>query len=383
MAKRRREKDEEEEKPFKLPKFDEEAFLKRERRNVKATFISFLFGILMAFICFGFWALMGQHDQRWLLVLLVCIVSASFIKYIFLRINLDMADFTKKNWFGSYITYFFSWLIIFIIIVNPPFYDDEAPLVDLAVLPDMQEPGGNVTIVAKITDNAGLEKQNIQFELTHPDSTKEYPVFDFENNVFNYTHYGPNNLTEDITYNFKLTAEDHGGHKTIKEGSFTYSENTIYLALPESGDTVKAASYIRFGVGAKVSRVYYTVNDGKIINATKPAEENYYTTSPAFQGWPNNKNVTVNVTAEIIYYFENIIEDGEFVEFRNTIVDTTNYNFTVADESTIGLTPSPEISLPGPRYVLAPGFEVIIFLISLVVVVLIFKKRKRNRSNQK
>ena len=41
MAKRRKEKDEEEDKPFKLPKFDEEAFLKRERRNVKSTFISF------------------------------------------------------------------------------------------------------------------------------------------------------------------------------------------------------------------------------------------------------------------------------------------------------------------------------------------------------
>ena len=35
MAKRRKEKDEEEDKPFKLPKFDEEAFLKREKRNIK------------------------------------------------------------------------------------------------------------------------------------------------------------------------------------------------------------------------------------------------------------------------------------------------------------------------------------------------------------
>ena len=64
MAKRRKEKDEEEDKPFKIPKFDEEAFLKRERRNIKATFISFLFGILMALVCFGFWALMGKNDLK-------------------------------------------------------------------------------------------------------------------------------------------------------------------------------------------------------------------------------------------------------------------------------------------------------------------------------
>ena len=82
MAKRRKEKDEEEEKPFKLPKFDEQAFIKREKRNIKSTFISFLFGALMALICFGFWALMGQNELRWPLVLLVAVASISFIKYI-------------------------------------------------------------------------------------------------------------------------------------------------------------------------------------------------------------------------------------------------------------------------------------------------------------
>ena len=34
MAKRRKEKDEEEDKPFKMPKFDVEAFLKREKNLI-------------------------------------------------------------------------------------------------------------------------------------------------------------------------------------------------------------------------------------------------------------------------------------------------------------------------------------------------------------
>ena len=98
MAKRRKEKDEEEEKPFKLPKFDEEAFLKRERRTIKATFISFLFGFLMALICFAFWALMGKENAlRWELVLLVAVVDAVFLRYIFTRFGIDTTEFQRKN----------------------------------------------------------------------------------------------------------------------------------------------------------------------------------------------------------------------------------------------------------------------------------------------
>ncbi len=39
--------------------------------------------------------------------------------------------------------------------------------------------------------------------------------------------------------------------------------------------------------------------------------------------------------------------------------------------------------LPYPHMVAAPGFETIVFLISLIAVVLIFKYKKKNRSNQK
>ena len=128
MAKRRKEKDEEEDKPFKMPKFDEEAFLKRERRNIKVTFFSFLFGIIMAIVCFGFWVLMGPHDLRWELVLLVGVIYAAAIRYIFIRLNFDLTDFGRKNWFGSYAIYFISWLVIFIILVNSALLEFINPL---------------------------------------------------------------------------------------------------------------------------------------------------------------------------------------------------------------------------------------------------------------
>lgn len=389
MAKRRKEKDEEEEKPFKIPKFDEEAFLKRERRNIKSTYISFFFGCFMALICFGFWVLMGKNPLRWELVLLVGVINAAFLKYIFLRLNLDLTDFGRKNWFGSYAIYFFSWLVIFIVIVNTPFYDDEAPRTELVVFPDMQELGGTVKLLAKITDNSGIEKQNIQFDLTYPDGSTETPTFDFENNILSYTHQSPDNLTEDtMTYNFKITVRDSSGHTTIIEDSFAYSNNTITVPEPidvdvSPGPRIGHATTIKFDINADVSRVYYTVNDGTVINATKSKQEDYYLTTPKLKGWPKDKNVTVNVTAEIIYYFENHIVDDKFVEFNNTIIDTGTYYFTVVDDPNVGTEAIPEIKLPGPRLVMAPGFEILIFLISLIVVVLIFKKRKKDRRKQK
>jgi len=389
MAKRRKEKDEEEDKPFKLPKFDEESFFKRERRNIKSTFISFLFGCFMGLVCFGFWALMGKHYLRWELVLLVVVVNAAFLKSIFIRLNLDLTDFGRKNWFGSFAVYFFSWLIVVIVLVNPPFYDDEAPRVEVAVLPGMQELGGTVLIVGKITDNVGIEKQNIKFDLTYPDGTTESPNFDFNNNIFSYTYQSPDNLTENTdTYNFKITIEDSSGHATVIKDSFAYSNSTITCPEPLDADVspgprIGHATTLKFGINTDVSRVYYSVNDGMEINATKSEQDDYYLSNPKKNGWLENENATVNISAEIIYYFENHIVDGKFVEFNNTIIDTVPYYFTVVDDPNVGTEPSPEIKLPGPRYVMAPGFEVLVFLISLVVVVLIFKYRKKDRRNQK
>jgi hypothetical protein len=382
MAKKRKEKDEEEEKPFKLPKFDEKAFLKREKRNIKTTIISFLFGILMAFICFGFWVLMGDNALRWELVLLVGVINAAFLRYIFIRLKIDLTDFARKNWFGSYAVYFFTWLIIFIVIVNPPFYDDESPLIDMVELPGMQEPGGNVMILAKITDNAGIEKKDIEFELKDPDGSTLSPDFDYENNIFSYTNEGPDNISEDMTYEYTITVTDHSGHKKIKTGDFTYSEDTIMLALPDPGDEVKAADDVKFSVKADIDRVYYIIEDYE-INATESDRESLYVTNPEFEGWPINENVTIQIIAEVIYYFENHIVDGNFPKYNNTIVDTKTYNLSVADESLIGTKPSPEIKLPGPRFKSAPGFELLILIISLIAVIIISRKRKKDRSKQK
>jgi hypothetical protein len=386
MAKRRREKDEEEDKPFKIPKFDEEKFLKRERRNIKTTFISVLFGLLMAFVCFGFWALMGkQTSMRWPLVLLVAIANMAFLRYVFLRLNIDLTDFGRKNWFTSYAFYFIAWLIFFIILVNPPVYDEEIPRVELVVLPEMQELGGTVKIVAKITDNVGIEKGNIQFSIMDPGGNASSPDFTYQDTIFYYEYQSPSSLSSDIDeYTYTLTVTDGSGLTNEKTGIFSYSNDTIKLPDPQKanerpGADVTYTTPIIFDVGPSVSRVYYTVNDSSPINASYDADEGYYKTTPKMEGWvPDQNNVTVKVYAEIIYYFINSLED-----YNNTIVDTNEYYFIVADNYDIGDDEPPEIALPQPYGHYIPGFELLLFLVSLIIVAIIFKYHKKNKRSKK
>ena len=47
----------------------------------------------------------------------------------------------------------------------------------------------------------------------------------------------------------------------------------------------------------------------------------------------------------------------------------------------IGNTDSGKITRPSARFVSAPGFEAIVFIAALLVVVLIFKYKKKDRRN--
>jgi len=377
MAKRRKEKDEEEEPDFKVPKFDEEKFLKRERRNIKATFLSFLFGFFIAIISFGFWALLSGNDFRWELVLLFGVFSAAWLKYFLIRLNIDLTDFGRKGWFTSYAIYFFTWLLALILLVNPPFYDDESPHIEAVVLPDMQELGGTIHFVAKITDNAGITQDDITFTI----NGEQIDDFDFDGKIFTYTFANQENLTGEFP--FTLTATDASGHTSAVNSSFIYSNDTIKCPEPLGAQTppgpqVTYTTDIKFDVGATVSRVYYTVDGGPEINAIQKGK--FYESNASVVGWPRNKNVTVQVYAELSFYFVEPLalpsQAISAVEYNNTIVDTQTYYFNVSDDPSIGSEESPTVTMPLPQFYQVPGFELVVFLISLIAVVLIFRAKK-------
>lgn len=397
MAKRRKEGAEvEEQLDFQIPKFDEEGFIKRERRNIKTLFIAFLFGLLIALICFGFWVLLEGSFLRWELVLLVGVVNAIWIRYLFLKLNIDLTDFGRKGWLTTFAIYFFTWLLVLIVLVNPPFYDGESPHVEVVALPGMQEPGGTILIAAYIVDNVGINKAGIDFTITNPNGTTFTPEFTYENNIFRYTYENPSDLLG--TSNYTFIVSDVNNRKTIITGSFTYATNVLEIISSRftgimSGDaiTIKANDLI----SKENFRVYYKINDGPDINVDRKeiSDKGKYETSAEFKGWTANSNITVYVFAEARHYFLNVPE-----KFSNTVKHTQQYSFSTGDDQNIGT----EEPLVEYNYTLAllrksqlpntlnyqlpyligigatPGFEVVVLVLAIVVAVFLFKRKKND-----
>jgi hypothetical protein len=398
MAKRRKEESEPQEQlDFQIPKFDEAAFIKKERRNIKTLFISFLLGLLLAAICFGFWTLLVGSFLQWELVLLVGVVNMVWLRYIFLRLNIDLSDFGRRGWLTSYAMYFFTWLLLLVVLVNPPFYDVESPHMELAVLPGVQEPGGTVFFAAHIVDNVGVNKDGITFAIIDPNGTLVTPEFTFEKGILQYTYQNPAGTLG--TYNYTLTATDVNHHKTVMNGSFSYQQDALEIISSQragiaSGDvvTIKADEHI-----SKVNfRVYYRIDNGSDLNVDRkdPSSNDKYDTSAEFQGWTQNSVLTMRVYAEARYYFANNPE-----KFSNTVMDTTTYTFTTVNDSNIGnekplvewndtlyaqrksqLPNTLNYQVPFPYGLGAtPGFEVLVVVVAVAIVMVLANRKKNNK----
>ncbi len=395
MAKRRKEGAEAEEPlDFQIPKFDEEAFMNKERRNIKTMFISFLFGLLLAAICFGFWVLLEGSFLRWELVLLVAVINSIWIRYLFLKLNIDLTDFGRKGWLTSFVTYFFTWLLLLIVLVNPPFYDGEAPHVDLVALPGMQEPGGTILFAALITDNVGVQASGITFSITDPNGTIITPQFTYENSILRYTYENPNNLLG--TFNYTTVVSDTSNRKTTVSGSFSYSTDALDVTARTTG--VLSTDVIVIRADEKISkenfRVYYTIDNDSDVNVNRKDanDKEKYETTAEFKGWRSNATLTVQVYAEARHYFINKLE-----KFSNTVRDTQVYPFTTANDANIGtedtlvewnatrallrqsqLPNTLNYITPYPTGIGAtPGFEILVFLAALVAVVFLFRWKKK------
>lgn len=403
MAKKRPQKDEEEDIDFKIPKFDEKAFIAKEKRNAKTLLISFILGLFIGLIAYVFWSLLTESQSwiAWPLVLLFGVFNMSWLRYLFNRFEIDIGSFGKKEWILSYAVYFFTWLLILIILVNPPFYDAEEPHVDLALLPMVQEPGGTVNIIAQITDNVGINEEDITFSLTDPNGNTTTPSFTYENKILEYTFTNPENLMGEFTVS--ITATDVNGKKNdrFSNATFYYDTdaleiNTRFFTELRSNDDIEIQA--REDLAVTNFLVYYTLDDGDPIytNRDNPSDRTEYQTSPEYEGWEQLSNHTMQVYAETSYYFL-----SDQTKYSNLVVDSETYNFSTITDSDIGDLDSPvpfnctahlmgqeqpenviNYPLPCPIQVQTPGFELILFLAALVISGILVKRRRNGRQKQ-
>lgn len=355
-----------------MPEFDEKKFIEKEKKKAKTYFIAFVFGIVMGIICRFAWINISP-DLRWILTFLLAICSLGFLAKIFQIFDIDISKFGKKEWLGSISFYIFTWLAIFILAINPPFYDASPPKIDGVILPDIQQVGGGVLIAAKITDNVAVRSARVNIT-----DGSSWNIYDMQKDGDVYTYSYISNKTGDFYYT--IIATDKTGRESTFEGNFSFVDDAILVDAPskkiDASDEIKIM-VIR-GISNENFRVYYTIG-GKEVNATYYEETTYnnkryevYTTSPAYEGWNESSSVEISVFAEVIHYFLGVEK-----EYSNNVSGGT-YIFNTTSDSSIGNTPSPVIEdLPQPRSLKqTPGFEAFAFVVAVAVVLLIFRRRK-------
>lgn len=158
MAKRRR-KDDEEDEEFKLPEFKEEEFLRKEILSAKVMMVTVLLAIAGAVVSY-------------LLTLGGVVVVAFFaglsllflLRYIVKFFGIDSSKFERKDWLGHWMTYFFAWLAIWILLLNVPFSDVTQPSLTVIVNGgEVKDPSipifvnGSAEISVRAIDNSGIK----------------------------------------------------------------------------------------------------------------------------------------------------------------------------------------------------------------------------------
>ncbi len=368
MAKRRKVK-EEEEFEFKIPEFDEKTFTKKEKRNVKVTFVAFTFGLIIGMVSQFLWTGMTP-SIRWPLILLFSLSVIPILRYTITKLNIDTSDYGKKEWVANYSVYFFTWLTVLIVLINPPFYDEEAPTADMAILPQIQEPGEPLLIAAYVVDNVGISSINLS--ISKPDGEIVYPSYTINGSTLSSVYKGDINGTFLVT----LKVRDQSGNMAVVNRTFNYSPDVIRLVYPSNGSTVDHNTPIRFEIDKNISEgnpiVYYIVN-GEKINLTEA--DGIYETSPLYEGWKPNSITNITVVVNDIHYFNYFHSYG----FNNTV--KVNFTFLTKEDPNIGTEPSPESNIkplqPQPK-TFTPGFEMLSAILSLILAVFIFTKRRKN-----
>ena len=132
MAKKRKKgKEEEEEYEFRPPEFDEKEFIQKEIRDSKAVIITVIYAI-------GFSVLAGvisslNHDLIGLSFIVV-VVGILTLKPIYDLLGIDTKSFQKRNWAANIATFFFTFLAIWILLMNTPFADFSNPVVSKVIV---------------------------------------------------------------------------------------------------------------------------------------------------------------------------------------------------------------------------------------------------------
>lgn len=229
MAKKRRKQEEKkEEREYKPPEFDKLDYVKTEVSVSKATILAALFSIPMGLVAMFVVPVGGVWGG-----LMAGLGGMAILWYILPSTKIDTKSFKWTHWAGALSTYFLVFLMVWVIVCNPPFNDFAHPEIrnvqvswdgsitwvnvtetDLGGSMVVQWPGNvtNMTVRAQVTDNVDVDVSTVMITR---DSNEPVLMSESNNQYFEYTFTNVGQVGL-----FKITAVDVNGN--INEGySFT------------------------------------------------------------------------------------------------------------------------------------------------------------------
>jgi len=178
MARRKRKEDEPDWVP---PEFDEVGYMRQEIQGAHAAIATIGWAVIGAVVALLLYAVLP------VLAFFAGIAVGFGMYFVFPLIGINTDGFKRRDWVGHGITYFFSWLAFWILLLNPPFGDHTDPTVQsisvspyhagylgnsshmLSCLPLL---GGSVTapmvgndslyVLFRATDNVGLSDVSVE-----------------------------------------------------------------------------------------------------------------------------------------------------------------------------------------------------------------------------
>jgi len=206
--KKRKEPEVKEEYSFTPPDFNEKEFLEKDITVTKTVLISALLAAAFGIVAYL------TTNLSFVIGLLIILIGAVSLKYIFKFLPFDLSVVENKTWLGNGAMFFFLALGIWILLLNPPFGDTVDPQInDLEVWagdiqyarPYNNVPLGAVTFNATVIDNGELS--NVQFSFTGS-NPQSFDMVKGDDGRYEFTY----NFTVPGTYNFAVIATDGSGN---------------------------------------------------------------------------------------------------------------------------------------------------------------------------
>jgi len=156
---------------------------------------------------------------------LVVLVGILSLRYVYPYFGVDVEGFEKKTWFGNGAVLVFTWLSIWVLLLNPPFSDMATPDItkvqvsgndganwtaaarDALTSVSLSGPPYYVAIKAKVTDNVGISRVVMEID------GMPYEVSAWAGEE-EHTFGSPFEANRGDSMAVVITAEDDAGHET-------------------------------------------------------------------------------------------------------------------------------------------------------------------------